>query len=221
MQHMTIQPLSANHLRSIQMFRYLLLCFLLLLPGYGRQAASSKSERHDAAALIQPLIDPAKLSTLRARGANTRIQKITAILWHTKVNGQDPAKVADNAVKRIGWGGTEKGRLTAEAMVRNVTILERLGGTTPEDLNDMRHGKTANVRRGPYAGEILSVDHIIPRAIAPELDNVIANLELMPLSVNRKKSDKIGDRQVSKAKAFHDAGLLSDEGFQRVMRARK
>jgi hypothetical protein len=43
----------------------------------------------------------------------------------------------------------------------------------------------------------------------------------MPLSVNRKKNDKIGDRQVSMARAFHDAGLLSDEGFQRVMAARK
>jgi hypothetical protein len=133
----------------------------------------------------------------------------------------DPAEVADNAVELIGWGGTAKGRLTAAAMVRNVTILERLGGTTPEDLNDMRHGKTATVRKGPYAGEILSVDHIIPRAVAPELDNVIANLELMPLSVNRKKNDKIGDRQVSMARAFHDAGLLSDEGFRRVMAARK
>lgn len=81
-------------------------------------------------------------------------------------------------------------------MVRNLTILQRLGGTLPEDLAYMRRGRTADVRRGPYAGEKLSVDHIIPRSVAPELDNVIANLELMPLSVNRKKSDKIGDRQV-------------------------
>jgi hypothetical protein len=28
------------------------------------------------------------------------------------------------------------------------------------------------------------VDHIIPRAVVPELDNVIANLELMPLHLN-------------------------------------
>lgn len=110
--------------------------------------------------------------------------------------------LAGSAVERIGWGGTEKGRLTAAAMVRNVTILERLKSTTPEDLDHMRHGKTATVRIGPYAGEVLSVDHIIPKAIAPELDNVIANLELMPLSVNQKKNDKIGDRQISMAKAF-------------------
>lgn len=196
------------------MIRLLLLALCLLTPCCGHPVA-------DDATLIRPLIDPTKLVTLGDRGANSRIQKVTALLWDAKVNGQDPAKVADKAVELIGWAGTEKGRLTAAAMVRNVTILERLGGTTPEDLDDMRHGKTAKVRKGPYAGEVLSVDHIIPRSVAPEIDNVIANLELMPLTVNVKKNDKIGDRQVSMAKAFHDAGLLSDTGFQRVMAAKR
>lgn len=194
----------------------LLLFFSLIVQSCGRPAVAN-----DASTILKPLIDPAKLATLGDRGANTRIQKVTEILWQAKVNGQDPAKLADRSVDLIGWGGTEKGRLTSAAMVRNVTILERLGSTTRADLDDMRHGKTATVRNGPYAGEILSVDHIIPRAVAPELDNVIANLELMPLSVNRKKNDKIGDRQISLAKAFHDAGLLSDAGFQRVMTAKR
>ena len=59
----------------------------------------------------------------------------------------------------------------------------------------------------------------IPRAVCPELDNVIANLELLPLSVNESKNDKVGDRQVSMAKAFHSAGLLSDKGFKQVTEA--
>jgi hypothetical protein len=29
----------------------------------------------------------------------------------------------------------------------------------------------------------------------PELDNVIANLELLPLALNQRKNSKIGDRQ--------------------------
>jgi hypothetical protein len=197
------------------MLRALLLLFICLVAqSCGRPVAD------DPAALLRPLIDPAKLATLGVRGANTRVQKITAILWDAKERGHDPAVVAANAVDLIGWGGTEKGRLTAAAMARNVIILERLGGTTPEDLDDMRHGKTATVRRGPYSGEVLSVDHIIPRAIAPELDNVISNLELMPLSVNRQKDDQVGDRQISLARRLHDAGLLSDLAFKRVMAAR-
>ena len=195
----------------------LLLCSLVLsLQGCGRPSPADS-----AAALLKPLIDPAKLATLGDRGANTRIQKVTAILWQAKVNGRDPAKVAEKAVELIGWAGTEKGRVTSAAMVRNVTIMERLGSTTPEDLEDMRHGRAATVRKGPYIGEVLSVDHIIPRSVAPELDNVIANLELMPLSVNQRKGNKIGDRQVSLAKALLDAGLLQNAGFQSVMAAKR
>jgi hypothetical protein len=203
------------------MLRFLLPLILCFFCQSCERKNGGSQANFDKSTLIQPLIDPAKLATLGDRGANQRIQKVTAILWQAKLDGKDPAQVADKAVELIGWGGTEKGRLTSAAIVRNVTILERLGGTTPQDLEDMQHGKTAIVRKGPYVGEIISVDHIIPRAVAPELDNVIANLELMPLSVNRKKSDKIGDRQISMAKSFHSAGLLSEAGFQRVMAAKQ
>jgi hypothetical protein len=200
------------------MIRQLLLAFLILIPCCGQQVLPNIT---NSSALIHPLIDPVKLATLGDRGANQRIQKVTAILWQAKAEGQDPVKIADKAVELIGWGGTEKGRLTSAAMVRNLTILERLGGTTPQDLDDMQQGKAAIVRKGPYEGDIISVDHIMPRSVAPELDNVIANLELMPVSVNQKKSDKIGDRQISMAIAFHGAGLLSEAGFQRVMAAKR
>lgn len=85
----------------------------------------------DPADLIKPLIDPVKLATLKERGANQRVHKITAILWKAKQAGQDPAKVADKAVGLIGWANTPKGQLTAAAMVRNLTIAEKLGATNP------------------------------------------------------------------------------------------
>ena len=175
----------------------------------------------DPASLIQPLIDPAKLATLGTRGANPRVQKVAAILWQAKQDAQDPAQVADQAVELIGWGGTEKGRLTSAAMLRNVTIIERLGAVTPADIDAMRRGHAPTVRQGPYTGDIISVDHIVPRAITPELDNVIANLELLPLKVNESKNDKVGERQVSMAKAFHGAGLLSDDGLKQVIGAKR
>ena len=71
--------------------------------------------------------------------------------------------------------------------------------------------------KGPYKGDQLSVDHIIPRAVVPELDNVIANLELLPLRVNEQKNDKIGARQLDMAKKFHQAGLLSRKGMEAVL----
>jgi hypothetical protein len=173
----------------------------------------------DPADLIKPLIDPVKLATLKERGANQRVQKITAILWKAKQAGQDPAKVVDKAVGLIGWANKPKGQLTAAAMVRNLSIAEKLGATTPQDIDDMSKGKTGDVRNGPYTGQLLSVDHIIPRSVVPELDNVIANLELMPLSMNMSKNDKVTARQIDVAKKFHAAGLLSEAGLQRVMAA--
>jgi hypothetical protein len=77
------------------------------------------------------------------------------------------------------------------------------------------------VRKGPYAGDELSVDHIIPRAVAPELDNVIANLELMPLKLNEGKNDKIGARQLDLARKLRKAGLLSPEGLKAVEQRNK
>jgi len=185
------------------------LLFFLCLQACGDQAGTH-------AQLIQSLIEPAKLATLKERGANPRVQKVTAILWKAKQAGVDPDKVASQAVGLIGWGGTPKGDLTAAAMVRNLTIIERLGATTPADIEDMSRGKTAEVRKGPYIGQIISVDHIIPRSVAPELDNVIANLELMPLKLNMSKSDKVTSRQADLATKLSAAGLLSEEGLRRV-----
>lgn len=162
----------------------------------------------DEAAQIASLIDPAKLAALGERRANPRIQKITAILVTAKAAGKNPDEIAREALTLIGWRGTPAGELTATAILRNLTIAERLGATTPEDIAKMRRGNAATVRRGPYANDILSVDHIIPRSVVPQLDNTIANLELMPLRVNQRKGSAIGARQRDLARKLHAAGLL-------------
>jgi len=174
-----------------------------------QEPAAPKKARMEEATQIASLIDPAKLATLGERRANPRVQKITAILWQAKQAGKDPDEIAREAVREIGWGGTAKGELTAAAIVRNLTIAVRLGATTPEDIAEMRRGNAATVRTGPYLNDVLSVDHVIPRSVAPELDNVIANLELMPLRLNQSKGNTIGARQRDLAKKLHAAGLLA------------
>lgn len=136
--------------------------------------------------------------------------KIVAILYAAKATGKNPKEITNQAIEKIGWNGTEKGQLTADAILHNLDIAEKLGSTTPEDVTEMRKGRSPTVRTGPNAGDILSVDHIIPRAIVPELDNCIANLELMPLRENQRKNNSIGDRQRSLAQKLHAAGLLEN-----------
>lgn len=87
-------------------------------------------------------------------------------------------------------------------------IAQRLGGLTAEGLAEMRRGQSPTITLGPYAGDQLSVDHVIPFAVAPQLDKVIANLELMPLKMNVGKRDAMGVRQQALAKRLRRAGLL-------------
>jgi hypothetical protein len=164
---------------------------------------------------VSSLIDPAKLATLGPRGANSRVGKYVAILAEGNAEGLSPKKVAARAGAVVGMK-SKAGKLTAEAMVRNLTIAERLGCLDAEGLGEMRRGRAPTVRRGPYRGDALSVDHIIPRAVVPELDNLIANLELMPLKINEGKNATIGARQADLARKLRKAGLLSREGLATV-----
>jgi len=68
----------------------------------------------------------------------------------------------------------------------------------------LRRGRAPTITRGPYAGEKAEVDHIVPVSKAPRFENWIGNLEFMPRMLNRRKSDKMGDRQRS-----HLAKLLA------------
>ena len=106
--------------------------------------------------------------------------------------------------------------LTRDALLRNLDIAGKLGCLTPAGLAEMRLGKSATVMRGPYAGDQLSVDHIIPRAVVPELDNVIANLELMPLRLN-EASSHIGQRHRNLARGSLKR-LLGRDGRDKVLR---
>jgi hypothetical protein len=190
------------------------LCFsfaaALLLIGCAPAADSAKVDAY--AERISPLIDPAKLATLGSRGANPRVQKYVAILAEAKTDGVTPKKLAARAVALVGLKG-RAASLTIEAMARNLVIAERLGCLDAAGLGEMRHGEAPIIQRGPYRGEKLSVDHIIPRSVVPELDNVIANLELLPVKLNEAKNAKIGARQLDLACKLHKAGLLSSEAL--------
>lgn len=187
---------------------------LLWLPVAEAETAATYVER------IASLIEPAKLATLGKRAANPRVQKYVAQLAEAWREGIDTTSVVHKAVAEAGMKG-EAAKLTGEAMVRNLTIANRLGCLDADGLKEMRQGKAATIKRGPYAGDQLSVDHIIPRAVVPELDNVIANLELMPMRMNAGKNDKVGARQLDLANKLKTAGLLSTKGMKRLRSAAK
>jgi hypothetical protein len=56
-----------------------------------------------------------------------------------------------------------------------------------------------------------------PRAVAPALDKVLANLELMPHSLNIRKGAKVGQRQSDLANKLQAAGLLTPEDHAAII----
>jgi len=185
----------------------------LLLVALLMFALSLRAE--DYAGNIASLIGPSKLATLRERGANPRIQKCVYWLEEAGKAGLKPKRVAHEAVAEAGYKSSAA-TLTEQSLLRNLDIAAKLGCLDADGLAKMRRGDAPTVRKGPYAGEVASVDHIIPLAVVPELDCVIANLELLPLKLNESKNSKIGDRQKSLAKKLREAGLLSAEGWKAV-----
>lgn len=149
------------------------------------------------------------------------MQKAVHWLEAARLAGIDPAAACGAAVAMAGMSGAGRradGGLTAaqppDRGAARVPRCRRNGRDAPGQ-------RAPTVRKGPYAGDQLSVDHIVPRSICPELASVIANLELMPMRMNREKSDRVTDRQVGEAKKFFEAGLLGREGVARVEAARR
>lgn len=181
--------------------------------------ATSPAWAQDAVRIaLVSLTDPAKIATLESdRAANPRVRKIAYWLEIGRREGRSPETEMAAAMDAVGWGGTLKGQLTAAAMARNRTIAERLGCLDDVNMELLRRGRAPTITRGPYAGEKLTVDHIIPRAVAPLLDKVLANLELMPHSLNIRKGAKIGQRQVDLANKLQAAGLLTPEEYAAIV----
>jgi hypothetical protein len=56
----------------------------------------------------------------------------------------------------------------------------------------------------------------VPVALAPELGNKIANLEIMPRTMNRRKGATMGQRQRDYARRFAAIEMLSTESLRRI-----
>ncbi|MDB4586983.1 hypothetical protein N9114_04455 [Akkermansiaceae bacterium] len=173
----------------------------------------------DFANLLAPLINPAKLDTLKGkRAATPRLRKACYWLQMAYISGFDTGEVIDQAYSVIGPHEPKRAKAQRASLIRNRLILERLGCIDEAGMIKLRKGNAPTITKGPYAGEIVTGDHIIPRSVCPELDNALYNLEMMPLTLNQKKSAKIGQRQIDLARRWNQDGLLSDEGLGAVLR---
>lgn len=189
----------------------------LILAAFLPLLASAAPAEHYTTNLAN-LIDPAKLATLGKRGANPRVQKAVALLETGRLDGYPVATIASNAVALARYTNSLLATLTFDSLTRNHSIAAKLGVLNESGLANMRRGKSPTVKSGPYAADLLTVDHIVPFAVAPELDLVIANLELMPRRLNSSKGATLGARQYDYAKRFRAAGVLTASRLEEILR---
>jgi hypothetical protein len=183
---------------------------LFLLSGLGWQFLGLR-----AVLAVSALSDPAKLATLGERGANSRLNKI--VYWLGTARRQGWAPETAITLAQLAHGAREpRASLVKVALLRNLKIADELGLLTPENEDRLRRGKAAMVTRGPYTGAPVEIDHIVPLSLAPEAGNELANLEMLPQPVNRRKSNRVGPRQLAHAEALAQASLLTTESLARV-----
>jgi 5-methylcytosine-specific restriction endonuclease McrA len=165
--------------------------------------------------ILSQLMDPEKLATLEKRGANPRFNKVVYWLNDAREKWMPP-ETSITLAQVLNGTSDPRASLVKSNLVRNLKIADELGLLTTENRDRLRRGHAATITRGPYAGESIEIDHIVPVSLAPELGNELANLEMIPKSINRKKSNRVGDRQFELAQQFYRAGLLSESALRKV-----
>ena len=166
---------------------------------------------------LTSLTNPAKLRTLGERGANSRLNKIIFWLDAARQRGME-SETALGWAQTFNWTREPRRSLVKEQLTRNLKIADQLGLLTADNRNKLKRGQAAIITRGPYSGESVEVDHIVPFSLAPEIGNELANLEMLPKSLNRRKSNHVGERQLAHAEKLFAAGLLQKESLEKVRR---
>ena len=174
------------------------------------QKAQKKSEKinssraaylEKASKATSSLIDPAKLRTLKSgsRATNPRLNKLMKQLYDQDRAGVPPKTALDNALKDAGASKKlvedyHDPAIMRESVLSNYNDLKKSGVfDDPANLENLRFGRSPFATKGPFEGERLDVDHVIPVKYAPELEHNFSNLKYTSQGENLKKGRKLTD----------------------------
>jgi len=170
--------------------------------------------------IIAPLLDPAKVATLKGdRPANTRLYRILYWLETARLTGGEPKDVIDAAQTSAGYAESPGAKADKQGILWSRAKLEEYGCYGPEGMEKLRKGGSPAITRGEHAGDSIALDHVLPRAVVPELAARFYNLEAIPAKANLKKSAKISKRELELARRWQKEGLLSAQGLKAIEEA--
>jgi hypothetical protein len=72
------------------------------------------------------------------------------------------------------------------------------------------------VRTDTGSSKLLTTGEETPKMLAMKLDDVIANVAVLPFKLKESRSSKVRDRHREMLKRLHAAGLMSETGLKAV-----
>ena len=102
------------------------------------------------------------------------------------------------SVFQISFRPSRKSSSAKAQTLTNYRTAKLWGMFTAEALPKLKRGDAVQIVRGTYAGQFFEIDHIVPVARYPQFANELANLQLLPQSQNRAKSDRMGGVEFEK-----------------------
>lgn len=185
---------------------------LLFLAALSVPLAPAAPETPDAIAseILAPLLDPAKVDTLKGdRPINSRLYRVFYWLETARRAGGKPDEVLSTAQAAAGYAGTARANADRQCIIWSAGRLMEFGCFTPSGMEKLRKGGSPIITAGPHTGETIALDHVLPCSIVPELAARFYNLEAIPAGANLSKSNKIEKRELDLARRWERGGLLS------------
>jgi hypothetical protein len=207
----------SNHPRPKQnSLGLLFVVAMLVAPAVAEPSAPDAIARE----ILAPLLDPAKVDTLKGdRPINARLYRVFYWLETARRAGGKPAEVLDAAQAAAHYAGTARANADQQCIIWSASRLQSFGCFTPAGMARLRKGGSPTITTGPHASESIALDHVLPVSIVPELAARFYNLEAIPAGANLSKSNKIGKRELELARRWHRKGLLSAVGLETVASA--
>jgi hypothetical protein len=180
-------------------------------------SAMPRTPQDIAVEILAPLLDPAKIATLKGeRPVNARLYRILGWLETARMAGGNISEVIDIAQAAAGYGGSRNALADRAALRWSWKNLNELGCFTRDGVAKLKKGGSPAITRGEHAGEKIHLDHILPRSVVPELDACFYNLEPIPAGVNTSKGARVGKNEITLARRWCRQGMLSAPGLAAV-----
>ena len=171
---------------------------------------------------LTPLLNPQKIITLtRENALNGRLNKVMYYLRQEELAGHNASeslwrsmKMAGADKKTIAPRTFLNPKMDHAQILKNYEKLKQSGTfDVSGNMEALRHGGSVTTR----SGSSLDVNHIVPKSLAPELENSWGNLEYMDASMNRSLGNTLTKDSLGKLQEFRKAGAFSRGRAQEIL----